>query len=79
MWLQFLKVTQENTGAAEDCRSCKDLKREVTRLKCKFTLLTNRMTSNQEKWVEMFRELQQQRQLSMVNTGKIIFTSVERY
>ena len=40
-------------------------------LKGKVTRLQKRMSSNQEQWVETFWEIHQQKQLSMVNAGKL--------
>lgn len=49
------------------CQSCKVLKDEVAILKGKVTRLQKRIATNQEQWVETFREIHQQKQLSMVN------------
>ncbi|KAJ7386217.1 hypothetical protein OS493_010612 [Desmophyllum pertusum] len=52
---------------AEKCQSCKLLRNEVTLLKGKVTRLQRKMSNNQEQWVDTFKEIQQQKQLLMVN------------
>ena len=47
------------------------MKTEVTQLKAKVTRLKNKLSSNQEQWVQTFKEIQEQNRLLMVNTGKI--------
>jgi len=40
-------------------------------LKGKLTRLQKRISTNQEQWVQTIREIHQQKQLSMVNAGKL--------
>jgi len=46
------------------------MKTEITRLKAKVTRLKNKLSSNQEQWVQTFQEIQEQNRLFMVNAGK---------
>lgn len=52
------------------CLSCKTMKIEVGQMKGKITKLKKKLATNQEQWVETFREIQEQNRLLMVNTGK---------
>jgi len=53
------------------CPTCKLLKDEITILKGKLTRARKRLATNQEQWVETFQEIQNQKQLFMVNAGKV--------
>lgn len=58
------------------CLSCKAMKSEVGQLKGKITKLKKKLATNQEQWVETFKEIQEQNRLLMVNTGKTaVFTN----
>ncbi len=52
------------------CLSCKAMKNEVAQMKGRITKLKKKISTNQEQWVETFREIQEQNRLLMVNTGK---------
>lgn len=53
------------------CEACNAMKTNISQLKGKVTLLKNKLATNQQQWVETFKELQEQNRLHMVNTGKI--------
>ena len=59
------------TGKKNTCEVCNAMKTEISQLKGKVTRLKNKLATNQQQWVETFKELQEQNRLCMVNTGKI--------
>lgn len=53
------------------CEACNTMKSEISQLKGKVTRLKNKLVTNQQQWVETFKELQEKNHLHMVDTGKI--------
>ncbi|PFX24553.1 hypothetical protein AWC38_SpisGene10832 [Stylophora pistillata] len=51
------------------CESCRVMKAELTQLKAKVTRFKNKLSSNQEQWVQTFKGSQEQNRLFMVNTA----------
>ena len=68
--LSTFQVPEKRDGAPGKCGECKILKGEICQLKAKVTRLNKKLANNQEQWVETFKEVQEQRHLFQVNTGK---------
>lgn len=64
-------------GLLTPCESCRAMKAELTKLKAKVTWFKNKLSSNQEQWVQTFKGIQEQNRLFMVNTGKITAVQTE--
>ncbi|PFX13505.1 uncharacterized protein LOC111345958 isoform X1 [Stylophora pistillata] len=56
-------------GLITPCESCRAMKAELTQLKAKVTQFKNKLSSNQEQWVQTFKGIQEQNRLFMVNTA----------
>lgn len=57
--------------------SCRVMKANLSQLKAKVTRSKNKLSSNQEQWVQTFEEVQEQNCLLMINTAVQIEPVVE--
>ena len=68
--LSTVQVAKKRNSAPGKCGQYKMLKGEIYPLEAKVTRLNKIFVNNQEQWVETFKEVQEQRHLFQINTGK---------